>query len=287
MTKVDLYCANVEENEQGASIRTDADDAKEFLEAFVGAICSRFNIPGGQGQGETLRKWVGQAFDIHAKLRGYKSEKVYEKRIMWSGDIQPSVSWHVGGSGDEVADGVEGQNSVSLQKLSKQWEPIHKLWIEADQPEKEYKYLDLLEAIKPFQNAYDEIVQKNHLTGIFGPDGAYNQLMMDLYTVKHEGIHPRSGESFFEDDGQPSIRIQLLSDIRQIFSDKEIERISTVDLIEALCADKERPWLTFDQGGKITAKQISYKLRRFGIKSKSLRINDSVVKGYERQDFYE
>ncbi len=43
------------------------------------------------------------------------------------------------------------------------------------------------------------------------------------------------------EDDQSSIAIQLLSDIRQIFSDKDIERISSVDVFEALCADEERP----------------------------------------------
>ena len=281
MAKVDLYCVNIKENEQeGASIRTDADDAKEFLDAFVGAISSRFSIPDGPSQGDALRKWVGQAFDIHARLRGYKAEKVYEKRIMWSGDIQPSVSWHVGGSGDEIADGVEDQNSASLQKLIKQWGPIYKLWEEANEPENDHKWFDLIKAILPFQNAYDEIVQKNHLTGIFGPDGEYNNVMVDLNTVKHEGVHPRSGESLM--DNGP-----LLLDIVKIFSDKDIERISSVDLIEALCADEESPWLTFDQGAKIKAKQIGYMLRGAGIKSKPLRIDGIVHRGYERQDFYE
>ena len=87
------------------------------------------------------------------------------------------------------------------------------------------------------------------------------------------------------EDDQSSIAIQLLSDIRQIFSDKDIERISSVDLIEALCADEERPWSTFKQGAKITARQVAYKLRSFDIKSKSLRINGRVMKGYELQDF--
>ena len=87
------------------------------------------------------------------------------------------------------------------------------------------------------------------------------------------------------EDEQSSIAIQLLSDIRQIFSDKQTKRISSANLIEALCTDEERPWSTFKQGAKITARQVAYKLRGFDIKSKSLRINDKVMKGYELQDF--
>ena len=87
------------------------------------------------------------------------------------------------------------------------------------------------------------------------------------------------------EDDQSSIAIQLLSDIRQIFSEKDIESISSVDLIEALCADEERPWSTFKQGAKITARQVASKLRGFDIKSKSLRINGRVMKGYKLKDF--
>ena len=89
------------------------------------------------------------------------------------------------------------------------------------------------------------------------------------------------------EDDQSSIAIQLLSDIRQIFSDKGIGRISSVDLIEALCADEERPWLTFKQGAKITARQVAYKLRGFDIRSKPLRIYGKPQKGYELQDCVE
>ena len=87
------------------------------------------------------------------------------------------------------------------------------------------------------------------------------------------------------EDDQSSIAIQLLSDIRQVFSEKDIDSVSSKDLIEALCADDERPWSTFKQGAKITARQVATKLRGFDIKSKSLRINDRVMKGYELQDF--
>ena len=84
---------------------------------------------------------------------------------------------------------------------------------------------------------------------------------------------------------QSSNAIKLLSDIRQIFSKIENERISTVELIEALCSDEERPWSTFKQGAKITARQVANMLHGFDIKSKSIRIYGRVMKGYELHDF--
>lgn len=203
MANVDLYCANMEENGyEGASIRTDAGDAKEFLDAFVDAICSRFGISDKPSkdviqalpdQRETLRKWVGQAFDIHAKLRGYKAEKVYEKRIMWSGDIQPYYAWHVGGSGaepDGIADGLEGlDRGLLLQKLTEQWHPIEELWRDASEPDNDDKWIELREAVASF----DEAIAKLGLLADFAKSGKYALLLKDLATVE-EGRHPRSGE---------------------------------------------------------------------------------------------
>lgn len=115
-----------------------------------------------------------------------------------------------------------------------------------------------------------------------------------LFKVLHSNLQPLSEHDAYAavalsqtEDDQSSIAIQLLSDIRQIFSDKGIGRISSVDLIEALCADEERPWLTFKQGAKITARQVAYKLRGFDIRSKPLRIYGKPQKGYELQDCVE
>ncbi len=115
-----------------------------------------------------------------------------------------------------------------------------------------------------------------------------------LFKVLHSNLQPLSEHDAYAavalsqtEDDQSSIAIQLLSDIRQIISDKGIGRISYVDLIEALCADEERPWLTFKQGAKITARQVAYKLRGFDIRSKPLRIYGKPQKGYELQDCVE
>jgi putative DNA primase/helicase len=40
-----------------------------------------------------------------------------------------------------------------------------------------------------------------------------------------------------------SLPVELLADIRDIFDQKTIYRISTADLIVALVADDQKPWL--------------------------------------------
>lgn len=109
--RVDLYCANQRENNaEGTAVRTDAQTADEFLDAFADAVCRVFGIDAsakknaGAGndipdQAKALRSWLEQAFDLTAKLKGYKAEKVYERRVLWTGDVTPYHAWTVGSGG--------------------------------------------------------------------------------------------------------------------------------------------------------------------------------------------
>lgn len=89
-----------------------------------------------------------------------------------------------------------------------------------------------------------------------------------------------SGESALK-----TIGTELLSDIQEIFETKQTDRLSTSDLIQALCADDEKPWLTYNKGSRITPKQIARKLKSYGIQSKTIRMRYETAKGYERGQF--
>lgn len=79
---------------------------------------------------------------------------------------------------------------------------------------------------------------------------------------------------------------ELLEDIRQVFADKKINRISTADLITALCEDEEAPWLTYYRGNPITARQLARQLKAYGIESKTIRMNAyTTQKGFEKLQF--
>lgn len=82
-----------------------------------------------------------------------------------------------------------------------------------------------------------------------------------------------------------SLNQELLDDIRDVFDEKRVDRISTGQLIEALCSDDEKAWGTYNRGKPITPKQISKRLREFGVVSKSVRIGTGTPKGFERQQF--
>lgn len=83
-----------------------------------------------------------------------------------------------------------------------------------------------------------------------------------------------------------SIGTELLSDVMEIFEQKNIGRISTSSLIEALCEDDEKPWATYNKGENITPRQLANKLKGYGIKSTTaIRTGDGVTRGYKKEQF--
>lgn len=83
----------------------------------------------------------------------------------------------------------------------------------------------------------------------------------------------------------PSISEQLLIDIRTIFNDIGEQKIFGIGLVEALNADAENIWATWNRGQPITQSQLANRLKQFGIKSKDVRIGTIVKKGYELKQF--
>ena len=90
-----------------------------------------------------------------------------------------------------------------------------------------------------------------------------------------------------DDSASVSIGVELLSDIQEIFEAKKISRISTADLVIALCEDDEKPWATYSRGNPIKAGAVSKKLSGYGIRSKTIRLGLITKKGFERSDFEE
>lgn len=82
-----------------------------------------------------------------------------------------------------------------------------------------------------------------------------------------------------------TIGTELLSDIKEIFEEKQINRITLAELLKALCADEEKTWASYNRGFPIKPRQISKRLAEYGIKSKPVRIGIEVGKGYEKSQF--
>lgn len=83
-----------------------------------------------------------------------------------------------------------------------------------------------------------------------------------------------------------STAIELLADIQEIFESRKTVKISTSDLINALCEDAEKSWATYNRGKSLSPRQLSTKLRDYGIASKTIRLGAyETAKGYELEQF--
>ena len=83
----------------------------------------------------------------------------------------------------------------------------------------------------------------------------------------------------------PSTNEQLLMDIKAIFADVGGDKIFSSGLVEALNADPENIWSTWNRGQPMTQSQLASRLKQFGIKSKDVRISPVVKKGYDLKQF--
>lgn len=82
-----------------------------------------------------------------------------------------------------------------------------------------------------------------------------------------------------------SFNVQLLADIREVFTAKLCDRIPTVELIEALIGMDERPWGEANRGKPITTRWLAAKLKPFGIARGTKRSGASTFKGYTLAQF--
>jgi putative DNA primase/helicase len=88
-----------------------------------------------------------------------------------------------------------------------------------------------------------------------------------------------------EREQSQSISIELLADIQEIFQSKNIDRMSSAELIAALCADEEKMWVTYNRGFPIKPRQIASRLKDFSIISNTIRIGYTTAKGYLKSQF--
>ncbi|MFW2160452.1 DUF3631 domain-containing protein [Acinetobacter beijerinckii] len=86
---------------------------------------------------------------------------------------------------------------------------------------------------------------------------------------------------------EPHVNELMLFDIRRAFAEQKIDRLSTIDLINALCEDDEAAWRYLNKGGKITPRQLAQILKQFNISSKQIRFGEQTKKGYDIADFQE
>jgi Protein of unknown function (DUF3631)/Primase C terminal 2 (PriCT-2) len=85
------------------------------------------------------------------------------------------------------------------------------------------------------------------------------------------------GESVTEEKS-----VELLADIKVAFAASGLDEITTKALIEALCADEERPWATWNKGKPISDRQVAKLLKQFVILSEDIHPPEGKhAKGYK------
>jgi putative DNA primase/helicase len=82
-----------------------------------------------------------------------------------------------------------------------------------------------------------------------------------------------------------SIGANLLADIRAIFAERRVDRLPSVELVEALVAIESRPWAEWKRGKAITANGLARLLVSFGITPGTIRTANGTPKGYQLAQF--
>jgi putative DNA primase/helicase len=89
-----------------------------------------------------------------------------------------------------------------------------------------------------------------------------------------------------DDEEAQSIIIMLLADIRQVFANRHVERLSSSELADALVNMEGRPWVEFGRNEKpLTATKMSRMLTRFGISSSTKRVGEETFTGFDLDQF--
>jgi 5S rRNA maturation endonuclease (ribonuclease M5) len=85
--------------------------------------------------------------------------------------------------------------------------------------------------------------------------------------------------------GDDSIGKQALADIRQIFQERNTNRISSADLARALAEIETSPWGEWSHGKPLTQARLARLLKPYGIVPGTVRIGENTPKGYHLGDF--
>ena len=89
-----------------------------------------------------------------------------------------------------------------------------------------------------------------------------------------------------KEESVESISIELLTDIRRILqSCRHHNNVSSKSLVDNLVIMEERPWCEWRRGSPMTQNSLARLLKPFVIKSKDIRIDGRVSRGFHKSDF--
>jgi len=76
-----------------------------------------------------------------------------------------------------------------------------------------------------------------------------------------------------------STGVRLLSDIRDVFTAQNTDRMGTADLIRELHAIEDGPWTDL-QGKPLDSRRLAKELDRYSVRPKDVKVNGKALKGY-------
>ncbi len=82
-----------------------------------------------------------------------------------------------------------------------------------------------------------------------------------------------------------TLGIRLLADLRTVFGDADA--MPTVAVLQALNDLEDAPWSEIKGGKPLDDKGLAARLRKYDIKSTSVRIGPKTPKGYKREDLHD
>jgi Protein of unknown function (DUF3631)/Primase C terminal 2 (PriCT-2) len=82
-----------------------------------------------------------------------------------------------------------------------------------------------------------------------------------------------------------SVRVLLLSDIRAVFAERDLDRLSSADLVWALNSIEGRPWAEWNRGKGLSPNGLARQLAPFGIAPGTIRTTTGTPKGYQLAQF--
>ncbi len=77
----------------------------------------------------------------------------------------------------------------------------------------------------------------------------------------------------------------ILNDIKEVFDKKNVSKMFSDQLVEYLIDLEERPWCEWKHGKPITKNSLARLLNPFGIRSGSIRLGETLRKGYKKESF--
>ena len=104
-------------------------------------------------------------------------------------------------------------------------------------------------------------------------------------SVEAEAVADREEERGKAPLKVPWSYISLLGDIRDIFAKSGVSRISSKQLVDALCALPERPDYSALRNARSSCRWLALRLAHFDIHPHNIQVETRQSKGYDLRDF--